>query len=398
MDALSRAELVRTLESTAGKVVSIYMPVQSGADSRQNAVRLKNLLRKAESQLTARGVDRSDVRELLAPGWRLEERNELTGKIGRGLAILIGPADMRVWSLPIECAEQCVVAPRFYVLPLIVSLNNNAAYYVLALSQNQVRLLRGTRAEIEQVDVPGLPTNRDEALQLDDPEPVQQAHVSRPQVAGRGDLIFHGHGGAPDAAPAELEAYLREVDRAVAKHLRLQTDPLIFAGVDYLFPIYRQVNNYAHLLATPITGNPELWSDAELRKKAWSLVDAALREERAATVTKYGNLVAHGRATNRLEDIIIAAHAGAVETLFVDPRVQRLGVFSPETSTVHLGDSEEGDTEDLINLAVTQVLGSSGNVETLELGNVPGGGPMAAVLRYEFSPASNQVKSLKSYS
>ena len=392
MNIVSRADLVQALEGAGGYVVSVYMPVQVGADSRQNEVRLKNLLRGAEGKLAERQADSSDVRQMLAPAWELVERGDLSGQLGRGLALLIGPAGLRIWRLPLGCAERCVVGRNFYVLPLISWLNNDAPYYVLLVSQNQVRLLRGTRGEIEEVDVPGLPADRADALRLDEPQPAQQAHVARTQVAGRGDLMFHGHGGAPDAAPAELESFLRDVDRAVAKFLRLQNEPLLFAGVDYLFPVYQQVNNYAHLLPTPITGNPELWSDAEIREKAWPLVDEALQVERKATIERYGNLIARGRAKNRPEDIIVAAQAGAVETLFVDPNAQRLGVFSPDNLTVKTGDAADGEAEDLVNLAATLVLASSGGVETPASGNVPGGGVMAAILRYEFSPASSESK------
>jgi len=392
MNALRRADLVRTLEESGGQVISIYMPVRSGAESRQNPVRLKNLLRDAEAQLGRRQADSAEVPQMLAPAWELVESGDLSGQVGKGLAVMLGPAGMRVWQLPFECEERCVVGRNFYVLPLLAWLNNDAPYYVLAVSQNQVRLLRGTRGDIEEIEVPGMPPNLEEALQLDVPEPVQQAHVSRPRTPGKGDLTFHGHGGAPDAAPAEIESFLREIDRAVAKFLRLQTEPLIFAGVDYLFPMYRQVNNYPHLLATPITGNPELWPDAEFRERAWPRVADALRVARKTAVEKYGNLISHGRATNRLEDILAAAHAGAVETLFVDPSVERRGTFSPETSAVRVGESEDGESEDLANLAATLVLSSSGSVETPESGNVPGGGAMAAVLRYQFPPPAAQAK------
>ena len=42
--------------------------------------------------------------------------------------------------------ELMVVAPGFHVMPLLALLTGDGLFYVLALSQNQVRLLAGTRS------------------------------------------------------------------------------------------------------------------------------------------------------------------------------------------------------------------------------------------------------------
>jgi hypothetical protein len=194
--------------------------------------------------------------------------------------------------------------------------------------------------------------------------------------------MYHGHGGAADAAKDEIEEYLRAIDRAVTKYLGSRKDPLVFAGVDYLFPIYQQVNSYQHLMSTPVAGNPELWSMDELRDRAWSIVEGLVVARRAAERVRYGNRIAIGCTSDRLEDILVAAHAGAVETLFVDPSVKRLGVFSPESSAVRIDDVRQSDSEDLINLAAVLVLRAGGAVEPLQSGEIPGGGEIAAILRY----------------
>jgi hypothetical protein len=190
--------------------------------------------------------------------------------------------------------------------------------------------------------------------------------------------MFHGHGGAPDASKDFVAEFFREIDRALANVLRMGTEPLVFAGVDYLFPIYQEANTYANLLPQPVIGNPELWSADELRARAWPLVESIVRKEREAEIARYGNRISQGRALNRLEDIMIAAHAGAVETLFLDPAARRMGAFDSATLKVHLDEPPQEDSEDLINLAATLVLRGNGEVQPLAAGDVPGGGEMAA--------------------
>ena len=262
------------------RVSGVYLLVAiDGRRARQNSAQLKTLLRSADDQLRAYGVSRSDVQALLAPAKELIEPAASWGKLGRGMAVLLSQNSVRIWQLPIQCDERCEVGTNFYVLPLVESLTTDIAYFLLAVSQNQVRLLRNTRSETEDVAVPDLPADRETAVLLEDTEQTLNAHVGRTQVPGRGDLMYHGHGGAPDAAKDEIEQYLRAIERVVAQFMAGKTEPLLFAGVDYLFPIYEQANTYPHLVPTPITGNPELWSPKELRERAWPLVEPLVQRD-----------------------------------------------------------------------------------------------------------------------
>ena len=49
--------------------------------------------------------------------------------------------------------------------------------------------------------------------------------------------------------------------------------PLVLAGVDYLFPIYREANTYPHLLDKGITGSPEELTIKDLHRQSLSLVE-----------------------------------------------------------------------------------------------------------------------------
>jgi hypothetical protein len=111
-----------------------------------------------------------------------------------------------------------------------------------------------------------------------------------------------------------------------------------------------------------------------------------LRDRCEAVLAKYGDSIALGRTSNHVDEIIPAAHAGAVETLFIDPRAKRTGTFDPDELTVSIDEVPRDDREDLVNLAAALVLRNSGTVEPVA--NVPGGGVMAAVMRYPFPSAS----------
>jgi hypothetical protein len=386
MKTLSRNDLLSLVEITDHHLVSAYMPMLTGVDGRQNPIRIKNLLSMAEEALIKKGVKPLRARQMIAETSELLAPQMFGPQTGPGIAVFLSDGEPLVYRLPFACEEVCRVGRQFYIIPALRWLRSDAPYYVLAVSQNQVRFFRGTRDEIEQVSVPNMPADRDTAVRFDDADPGLQAHSARPYLGRiKEGMAFHGHGGAPDAAKDFIAEYFREIDRALSGILRQATEPLVFVGVDYLFPIYQEANTYAHLRPTPVTGNPELSSPDELRQRAWPLVEEMVRESREAELEKFGNCISHGRTNNRLDEILIAAEAGAVETLFIEPTVRRTGVFDPERRTVHVDDEPRDESEDLINLVATLVLRNGGAVESLESGRVPGGGETAAILRYPFS-------------
>jgi hypothetical protein len=387
MNTITDSELRQLIDYSSDPCVSLYMPIYTGAENRQNSARLKKLLRKAEDALLRRGTQKSLAQELLAPASDRLALIKFSEEIGQGLAVFSGHSGCQLYGVHVPCDELSVVGNHFYILPLVSSLAVNAAFYVLAVSQNQVRLLHGTRTEMEEVTVPELPVNLKEALRFDPREPNLQAHQAHTDLQKHKEgLVFHGHGGEPDAAEEEILAYCRAIERSLWPILRDKTEPMVFAGVDYIFPVYRDVNRYPHLMPTPIIGNPELLSAVDLRERAWSIVEPTLDEQRQAALSKYGDCIGQGRTSNSIDSILIAASAGAVETLFIDPTAKQTGAFDVERLTVQIDDEPQEMSEDLVNLAVTIVLRNSGMVMPLASEDIPAGGAMAATMRYVFPP------------
>src|SRR6478672_3443729 len=86
--AVSKDEL-KELLSTEGICLSILTPVDKvPGQNKQNGVRLRNAISEAEQQLTARGVERVGIDELLAPIREFSTDPEQVGTAGAGLVLL----------------------------------------------------------------------------------------------------------------------------------------------------------------------------------------------------------------------------------------------------------------------------------------------------------------------
>jgi hypothetical protein len=382
MKTIDNRDMRLLLDAGDEPVVTLYMPMYNGAESRQNPVRFKNLLRRSEELLRRRHIDAAEIKLMLSDANELLDQPSTWKVESPGLVACLGRGFSRVWRLPFRCDERCVVGQHYYVLPFLGWFASNAPFYVFAMSQNSVRLFHGTRDKLTLVNVPALPASLKAALHYDRREPALQQHSAGAQLPGKEGLVFHGQGGEVDAANVELVAFCRELNRALADEFRLQTDPLVFAGVDYLFPIFRNVVTYPYLLTEHVSGNPERMLPDDLLRLAWPLVAAAVANRHQTALASFWDNVAYGRTSNRIDEIIVAAHCGAVETLFVDAAVERTGAFNPDTLTVRIDAQPDESGEDLVNLAATLALRNGGTVEPVPSGNVPGGGAMAATLRY----------------
>jgi hypothetical protein len=383
MTPLSTDDLKALLEVREGPAVSLYMPThRAGPQTRQDPIRLKNLLRLAEARLAELGLRAREAARVLAPAAALLEDTIFWRHQQDGLALFVGGGLFRHFRVPFPFEELVVVTERFHLKPLLSLFTGDGRFYVLALSQNEVRLLRGTRHSVGQVELETVPPSLAEALKYDDFERQLQFHTRTPGVGGPRAAIFHGHGAGVDDQKDNLLRFFQQIDRGLREILREERAPLVLAGVDYLLPIYREANGYPHLTAEGIPGNPEARTPEELHRAAWAIVAPHFRQAQEAAAARFRQLAGSGLASADLREVLPAAAHGRVETLFVAVGVQRWGRFDPARGAVELHAAAEAGDEDLLDLAAVRTLVSGGTVHAVPPEEVPSETAVAAVFRY----------------
>ena len=391
MDALSRRDLKSLMEHTPSTCLSMYMPTyKAGAETRQNPIRYKNLLRQAEEHLQASSLSPEDIQTFLEPLRPLaeDEHLEFWQHQHDGLAILRSLEMVRFYSLPLDFAELVVVGQQFHLKPLLSYLSGDGRFYVLALSQNDVRLAQCSRYAASEVKLDHVPKSRAEALRYDIPEPQVQYHTGgggshrSPMSNSQGQLIYHGHGGGTDSAESDIVEYFRQIDRGLHEILHEADAPLVIAGVEYLHPLYREANTYPHLIDKGIMGNPEQCRIETLQEQAWPLVEPIFQQAQARARAKYEQYEGTGLASHDLAAIVPAAYDGRIETLFVALDQQQWGTYDPATRQVRMAQEGGATSEDLLNVAAIQIFLNSGTVYAVEPDAVPGQSSVAAVFRY----------------
>ena len=72
-----------------------------------------------------------------------------------GLAVFLSADTFHFFRLPIRFDELVVIVNRFHVKPLLPFLTSDGLFHILALSQNQVRLLEGTGFSVDEIHLEG---------------------------------------------------------------------------------------------------------------------------------------------------------------------------------------------------------------------------------------------------
>lgn len=384
MNLFSVEELRMLVGERANPCLSIFLPThRAGADRQQDPIRYKNLLREAEDTLLDRGMRRPDVGKLLAPAHELLKDGLFWQHQREGLAVFISPSPgmFHHYRVPIRLEAGVVIANQFHTKPLLPLLSGDGQFYVLALSQNEIRLLEGTRFTVSEIELEDIPQRLAEMLRPENLERQVQFHTSTPQ-GGQRAAMFHGHGGGDEESKERLVRFFQRVDDALREILNEKRIPLVLAGVDYLLPLYQRANTYGYLAEEGIPGNPETLTPDDLHARAWAIVEPIFQRAQAEARERFSSLLATGQASHQLPEVVPAAAYGRVETLFVAVGHPEWGSFDPDTGRIELHQSARPDSISLLDLAATQTILNGGVVYAVPPAEIPGGSTVAAVFRY----------------
>jgi hypothetical protein len=365
MDILTSDTLKPLMHRQMGICVSVYMPThRKGTEIQQNQILYKNLLRKIEERLISSDLRPSEAKDLTTPAQELLGDVPFWRNQKNGLALFISQELFRYYRLPRKFEELIVITDRFHLKPLIPMISSNIEFYILAISQNKVRFFECSRYQSKEVTLSGIPENISEALNLDDFEKHSQLHT-----------------GSEDTK-ANILQYFKRVDRGLREYLKDKKASLVFAGVDYLYPIYRETNTYPYLAERSVSGNPEGLSADDLHALAWPIVEPIFEKKKSDMVAQYSQNAGTGLTSDNIEEIVRSSYHGRVGILFVPVGVQQWGSFNPDTGEVHVSKRAKIGYEDLLDFAAIETLLNGGTVYAVEPKEVPHGSTAAAIFRY----------------
>lgn len=386
----------KALAATKGDVcVSLFVATSPFGDQAEaNRITFKDLAKQALSELQEAGIDKRRIEPIAEQFGHLagtilentndnkfryrerdpsEEINEFWRAQANGLAVLATPKMMRTFRLPNRPKPLAEVADRFHLTPLIQAMISRHDIFVLALSENHVRLVHVF------VDLPPIPI-----IVTGLPKDAKDA-TGRPSVNVRSP---HGRIHGLEGQKVLLHQYARKVDQAIRSALAGQTAPLALAAAEPLASIFRSVSSYPNLVEDMIRGSPDDVSDRQLKDAALPILDGLYTRELKTILARYNELKPRRAAT----DISYAAHAvtaGAIDQLLVDLDAVIPGVVSELDGSVTYATSDNAETYNVVDEVARRGLCTGARVLGAKRDELPERSPLVAILRYQFGVISH---------
>ncbi|MBE9116747.1 hypothetical protein IQ249_12635 [Lusitaniella coriacea LEGE 07157] len=387
MDLISQVEIEDLAKIEQQPCVSIYIPtVMAGPETRQNSIRYKNAITEAEEHLEKRGSSDTQVQEILKPARLLIEDYDFWQNQSEGLAVFIAADFLRYYRLPHCFTQSSVVSSRFQLKPLLPWFARDRKFYLLALSQNELKLFLCDRYGIQEVeDLPDeVPQSLAEALRYDDPQKQLQHHSGD----GSGSAaVYHGQGVGTTDNKEKIKEYCQKIDSGLQSLFNKESFPLVLAGVEYVVSIYQQANSYAHLLSEGVIGNPENIQHQELHQQALQVIEPRWQAEEQQAIATYQESIQLAdtteKASSQLERIVPAAYNGQVDTLLIAEDWEAWGKFDPQANKVERQTSPQTQDIDLIDFAAVHTFLKGGYIYSMPMEKMPTTDkPIAAIFRY----------------
>ncbi len=348
--------------------VSIYLSTTPETQNIGAArTRLGQLLKDAESQLEAAGIEKRSIWPISEQVQDLMDDDDFWQRQAHALAVFVTPSRLLTHRFAAHVTEMVQVSDRYHLKPLLRSVTVPQSGYVLALEEDRVRVFDVSAGErAVEIKVPDMPKDAHSA--------VGTASVNSRSASGR---IQGGEG-----QKLRLRQYVRKVDAALRPFLSGRSEPLILAAAEPLLSIFRSVNSYPHLTDAAIGESPAKMSAAEIKDHAQPMI-RALHEERVESACE--TFVARenqGRATTDIAQAARAATFGAVDTLLVDMDIVIPGTVDDDTGAVTFAESDSAASYGVIDEIAGRVLAAGGTVLAVRKADLPRQAELAAILRF----------------
>jgi len=374
---------LKTVLSATGPCVSVYMQLSSTSpaqNSKMNSLEWKNTLRGLNGKVGQFGEKGRELIDSL-PDWQsilqLHTRPQ-----GKSVAVFRSPEVFRATWLDRGVVSRAFVGPRFHIRPLLPDLTRDRDFYLLALSQNDVRLLRCSTRTSEEIPFPAGTIGSFEVwMNTAKPDHVLDNRGSVGPTAGHMKGVMFSTSSDREAKGQYLSHFFKQIDRGVNELLRGQTEPLVLAAVEYERSLYRTVSSYPHLVQESVHGAPNGLKAGEMHARALEALERCYNTEVDNRLTEWNHKVGSG-ASNRLKDVVTAAYDGRVTVLLVSDSLEQTGVFDETTHTVKGRETGTANDEDLVNDAAVQTILHAGSVLVAPNAKMPNGAPAAAIYRF----------------
>lgn len=362
----TREEVLKLADIRADACISIYLKTSPLPQEREaGRIALDNMVRNALISLQESGLDKHRLDALMDEIAEVIEADDFWDFHAHSLAILATPEHIYTYRLANDVTTRLLVSDRFYLKPLFRALTFPHHAYVLALSENGVRLVEFfADAPPEEIVLEGMPKD---ALSA----------VGKSSLTSSLSSLTHESGSR--GHKKRLTQYARKVDNVLRPFMLQSKAPLILVCAEPLVSLYRAVASVPTLIGETVFISPDRLSVSELVALARPVLDNHYAEGLKTVKQLFEERAGQRRVVTDIAEAARAATYGMVSLLLVDFNKVVTGTID-EGGRLALGDKP--GHYGVIDEIVKRSLACGAKILAVREDDMVGTSGVAAVLRY----------------
>ncbi len=361
---MNRKEVLELLSHKNYPCISIMLPThRTSPQNKQDAIRLKNLVREVENRLS--GKVNSNEASLL-----LEKVNYLVETVDHnytldGLALFVNMNVAVKFDIPFSVKEQVIIDETFATRNLIYTLNRSPKYLVLVLSEKPTRLFEGLRDSLIEVERNGFPIYFQETTW---DEPIRVGEITNNSAY----------------EDEKMKQFFRKIDRNLNSLNSVEALPVVITGVKKYLSIFNEITENKQNVIAQIEGSYDKISPHELSKLAWPLVFEAIEKNKINLLADLEKAVNANKYASGIEQCWRRAVEGRCQTLLVEKDFHCSANIDIDGLTLLPVEApgHSGDISDAVDEIIEIVIQKGGKTAFVENGALSLHQKIAAILRY----------------
>jgi len=303
-------------------------------DNLNDSITLKNLVKNAVERLN------NDYDKRFA-GPIIENINKVVESIDHvynldSLVIFASHNFAEYTRLSTSVENRVIIDATFATRDLVRSMNNESAYYVLVLNQDNARLIEANNGTVVEEN--------------------------------KGKFPIVNHSGNDRGQDSLIEEFFNNVDKTFLKTIHDNPLSVLLATEARNSTYYHKIADNKDLIIGEIHGNFRDTSAHEIVSQAWEVVYGLNKEKNTAQISSLQKAVSEGKCVNDYNEIWNAIQEGRGQTLFVKRGFAQAAVFEGNQLNLVGADQRDdvGVVDDIIDEMIEQNLAFGGSTVFVE--------------------------------
>ena len=310
-------EEILQLENAAGNVcITVIIPTHRlSPDRRADRLTLKRAVEQAIDQLRYKYDSELLSRSLSADLKQLAAEADLLHNYD-GLGLYVSTGIKKIIRFPFQVTGKVLVSDHFDLRDLWYKIQLSSTYYVLLVTENNVKFWQGHSDHLEQIVDENIPERYyDEYIYEHPSRSTSYAGYAHVKNFEKDSGVIQEH---------RIKAFLRHIDHSIRKYI-IGEQSLILLAPPKTISWYREVSRKMPGLTSAIEGNYAYLNESEIASLVWPLMYQHYQKEFEKEIEKANELSGNHRAVFGIEACWRAAVDGNAYKLLVEKDYQVMG-------------------------------------------------------------------------